>query len=359
MISILNIKNNKNDLSLITLFNIPFFYFEKENKKIRFVNLIKTKKNNKKKEIFYLKFNTDNNQAYNCLQRWIDAINLYNGDFYILCDKPNQIRKIKKRITFYDTDIKFLKSCKNRTLKRIVKNIATKQWVKATFAHLTTFWHPYKKNINSCWNIDADDTLFLCSIEDMTNILKEVARQAKTNNIDAFSLDMHRTNRCGTHWSFGVCYQQNLKKLINKFMEEKSPKWQEKHRKFDCSSNLDWYLTYLKNIKQGKFETWYVENLNFVHTSYLQHPLFGFSVYKWENGNLKNPLLNMFNSELKSIPIFNDVIKIDYNLKQNTYDSYLSAAESIIYESKHCNKLIELHKSLTKSDKTLNSSWKE
>jgi hypothetical protein len=140
----IKLKNGKS--RQIRILGIPILQYDKSEKcKTKYwIPLLTKQKINNEKPVFYLKVNRDDYWSLNCVQQWINILQYLNADFFILCDKPNINKKILQQIIFYDSNINFIKSCKNNYLKKIVKNIATPYWVNATYAHLTTFFHAKK-----------------------------------------------------------------------------------------------------------------------------------------------------------------------------------------------------------------------
>ena len=260
-----------------------------------------------------------------CIQQWIDIVNQLGYDYYILSDKPELNRKILDKIQFYDLDIKFIKSCKNIFLRKIVRNIAVRYWRNATFAHLTTYYHAAKNNIQTLWNIDADDTMFLLDASKTADLLKMAEGYAAANSIENFSLDMHRSNIRGHHWSFGITYTVNPQKWLKIFSRNKSKSWQKKYLKWDKYFNLDWFMTYLKDTDfKDTIATFYCKNLYFAHCSNLYTSFLGLSVYHWIDNRLEYSVLKeLFKSpEVDSCPIFKDIVAFDMNLQYEDYQKF-------------------------------------
>lgn len=330
----IKIKSTNGKSSLIKVFGVPILQYDKiYSQKTRFYIPTKKNKNNKKndKPVVYLKINRNDSFCFLCLQHWIDIIHELDYDFYILSDKPKLNKEIFKKITFYDANIKFIKSNKSFFLKKIVKSIATKHWLNATYAHLTTYYHATKNNINEFWNIDADDTMFLLDASKSANILCVAEKYAKNNNIEKFSLDMHRSNIRGHHWSFGITYTSNPQKWLNIFSKNPSNKWQQNYLKWDSNFNLDWFMTYLKDTSlNNEIGTFYVENLYFAHWAYMLTRFFGISIYHWINNRLEYPILKNFSkySNIDFCPIYKDVIKFNLGLEKN--DSYDFCEDKIL-----------------------------
>lgn len=271
--------------------------------------------------VFYLKINRTDYFSYVCIQHWIDIINELNADFYFVCDKDELKKEVLKRIKFKDSNIKFIKSEKWK-LRNIVKNIASKNWYNATYAQLTTFLHAEKIKVKSFYNIDADDTMFVCEPKKAAQILMEAKKYADKNNIKAFSLDMHVTQFRNRHWSFGITYTNTDFNWMKIFNNNKDTVWQEYFKKNYCNDfNLDWFMTYLKMQYDNKIETFYVENLGFIHWATLLCKHLGYSVQKTINGYTHYPLFEYFNTdkELSKVKIPSEVIKLDIGLSEQDF----------------------------------------
>ena len=88
---------------------------------------------------FYLKANKFAPWSVRCALHWIEAARLVpEAKIIILCDNPTLKAELLKKTDLEETD--FLES--NRTdasLKKIVDGIIDPFWIKAGYAHLTTF----------------------------------------------------------------------------------------------------------------------------------------------------------------------------------------------------------------------------
>lgn len=320
----INLKNGKS--RQIWFCGIPLLQYDKINNQKKYCcPIIKKRYINKNKPVVYLKVNRGDYLSFVCIQHWIDIVDKLGYDYYILSDKKDLNKKILKKIIFHNSDIKFIKSCKNNYLKNIVKNIASRCWVNATYAHLSTYYHAMKNNLNCFWNIDADDTMFLLDSVKSSELLKIAEQYAKNNSIENFSLDMHRSNICGHHWSFGITYTSNPEKWLKIYSKNHSKKWQTKYLHWDQNFNLDWYMTYLKDTDYNKFiEAFYFENLYFAHWNNLSTLFFGITIYHWLNNRLEYPILKtLFKiKDLDERAIYKDVIGLNMNLKNEDYEEF-------------------------------------
>ncbi len=223
----------------------------------------KQKKKNISKDVFYLKVNRHIKDTFINLQYWVDVVYDMGADFYILCDNPDLKTDILRTIVFKDENIKFIKSHK-RTFKDIVKSQKIdKKWLNASYAHLTTFLHAKKHNITTFWNIDADDALFLISPSKAVEILKNAKTYAEKQKIDLFGFDFWVTKTEGRHWSFGITYTRMEKDYFN-YLRKYIIDWDD-YRLYTSVHNLDWVFTSLRDKGVIKTNTFYVENLYFIH----------------------------------------------------------------------------------------------
>lgn len=178
----IKIKNKQGKTRIIVIFGFPLLRFDikklKDGSKktdIYLPGFFKDKQNNSNyNHVFYLKVNRNNNSTFVNLQHWIEIAEAMNAKYYIVCDNDKLKENIYKRVCFANPDIKFLKSCKNKRLKKIVNSIATGVWKNATYAHLTTFFHAKQQGTVNFWNIDADDTVFCMEPEKCAEALNQI-----------------------------------------------------------------------------------------------------------------------------------------------------------------------------------------
>ena len=216
-------------------------------RKRRFCPLFKKQKSyadktNPFKSVFYLKINRTDAFAYKCIQYWVNIVNELNADFYFICDNSKLKQEVLKRVVFKNRNIKFIKS-KRKELKSIIKNIVVKFWYNAGYAHLTTFLHAEQNNYDKFWNIDADDTLFVCEENIIAEALKSAEKYADKNNIEVFAYDMHISKLQNKICCFGISLISKPEKWINIFKNTKDSKWQEQYPKIDGVYNVDHFFS--------------------------------------------------------------------------------------------------------------------
>ncbi len=264
---------------------------------------------------FYLKINRQEDFALKNLSRWIDVSFLMRADCIIVCDSEELRKRIQNHLLIY-SDIRYIKSEKTGPLSYIVDHIANRNWVNASYAHLTTFWHAngkYKK----FWNIDADDTRFCVSIKRQAEILKCAQEYAQANDIDCFSLDMWRSETLGRHWSFGVTYVNGDYDWIGLCKERCNDQAYFDMDK-EGNQNVDWFFTYLSECSGRRIETFYFENLKYIHYSndFFEKPV-GSGMYHWKNGKLIYPLMyyGLGIKALGEYEIPDDIIRFDVGIQ--------------------------------------------
>ena len=267
------------------------------------------------KRVFYLKVNRNTNYAFLCLQNWINVVNELNADFYIICDKRELELKILERICFKNKNIKFLKSY-NTKIKKYVKYMAVPGWRNAAKAHLTTFVHARENNINNFWNIDADDTMFMTTPNKVAEMISKAEAYATENNISAFSYDMWYSQEEAKHWSFGITYTNSNVDWF-KLFDSENIEWTSK---YNCQKpyNIDWFFTYLRNCRNIKNETFYLDRVKFIHWGNFNccHPSAAIST--WENGKINYPIFKYFYNDQKASKIIpQDCVKLDVGLNDD------------------------------------------
>lgn len=243
-----------------------------------------------RRKAFYLKINREENYAIKNLSRWIDAAFLLDADCYIVCDSSEVKKKIEYDVPLYSSPI-FIESNKCSEIAYIVDKIANRNWKNVAYAHLTTFWDARERGYKEFWNIDADDTRMCVTIDKMAHILAVAEECAKREDIDCFSLDMWNSETEGKHWSFGVTY---VNSEIDWFMLLRDKCEDREYREMDNegNQNVDWFFTYLKNQKLCKNESFYIENMKFVHYSndFVEKPIAS-GLFHWKDGKLIYPFM--------------------------------------------------------------------
>lgn len=270
---------------------------------------------NKQNPVFYLKVNRDIKDTFICLQYWIDIAAETNSDFYIVCDNKDLKLKILENIKFKNENIKFIKSKVKPFFKTVKKQKLHKCWYRAAFAHLTVFWHIKKHKIQNCWNIDADDALFLTNTKNAIKILNTAQDYVHQNNLNALSFDFWATKTQNRHWSFGITYIQNNKDYF-KDLKENIINWEE-YKDRTSVHNIDWIFSFLKNKGILKLETFYVENLYFMHWGRFFGDMKNAFIVTWNNGEMLYPIwYSIFHDTRGKHTIPKNIVKFDLGINK-------------------------------------------
>lgn len=313
------------------IFSFCLFYYLKLNSKtvkLVFFPFLNVENKLNKKRVFYLKVNIEKSYSLLCFQHWINIIKLLDADFVIVCDSLSLKYIILKHIKFKNSNIKFIKS--NRVYEQHIKNFFDGRWVKAACAHLTTYFHSNLNNVEKIWNIDADDTMILLPPQECVKIIERVELDAELKGYDCYSLDMWRSRTKGKHWSYGITYIQRPKKFLDcfyNFCVDESPFLNKKELCYNTSFNIDWFVTFLKNSNLIIAETFYVENMCFIHWA---HNLFLEQVISnclviWKENQIYYPIIKalMQSDKYAFINISKDCIKYDFNLTEQQGITFL------------------------------------
>lgn len=268
--------------------------------------------------VYYLKINRKEEYTVPNLQNWIDVITeIPDSQIIIICDDDNLRNKVIERIRFHGNPI-FIESIReNAETKEIVKGFASERWENAGYAHLTTFYHARVNGYKSFWNIDADDTFICLPANRLRTLLSEIEKRAINSNISIFSLDMWYTKSQVNHWTFGVSYIDNTIDWIDRMRNHLND---SEYKKNAYPPNMDGYFTYLRDFTDLKLESFYAENLRFMHYSndFFRRP-WASGFYHWKNGVLDFPILRECYGidNLGAVTIPNEVIRIDIGISDD------------------------------------------
>lgn len=277
-----------------------------------------------KRMVFYLKINRNERYTFRNLQNWVNIVeSIPDSQYYILCDNDELQQAVLEQVVFENSKVDFIKSCKTSPkLDYIVSNVTNERWRNAGYAHLTTFWHAREKQYPSFWNIDADDTCICLRTERACEMLRMAESYAREKNADALSLDMWLTRTMGSHWSFGITYIKNRAD----WYEVLESQCKNEELKATQIRNIDGYFSCLKMCTDIKLETFYVENLKFIHYSddlFKRPHSSGF--FHWKNGTLIQPiLLYCFGIEqLGILPVAEGIVKLDMGIQDEEGREFL------------------------------------
>lgn len=280
----------------------------------------------KKELAFYLKVNRDACYTLDCLHRWLAVAERMNAAVIIICDNPKLEKRIFRNTWIKDTNLQFITSAR-RPFRGFINNVASKHWQNAACAHLTSLLHARESGFNRFWNIDADDTLFLCSEDAIISLLKQAQVYAETNNIHLFSLDMWKSFTSGKHWSWGVTFCRTTLDILSIISNEKNSDWKLHYS--DCiesdNYNSDWHINSI--VKRGsdlQIGTFYPVNTGFIHWGEMLFNPVSASVCKWtDKETIEYPLMKAMGvDELASVAIDQSCIPFNVPTNKDDFTSY-------------------------------------
>lgn len=269
----------------------------------------------KKDLVFCLKVNRDSDYTIKSLRHWINICTSCAKPYVIICDNQTLLNKINREIKFTKYFLGIQPSYKQE-LGDMLKNIVQPYWLNCAIAHLSTFYYATKNGYNNFWNIDADDTMFCIEANIAANILIEAKEYADSNNIDCFSLDMWASKTRGVHWSFGITYIKNDIDYFDILNNIKDMRWTYDYLDYSNAFNLDWLFTHLGNIGTINTQSFYIEDVYFVHWgSFVLNPSVA-SICYWKDKEVHFPLFKGFISGygFDVIPILETCIKLDVDM---------------------------------------------
>ncbi len=294
--------------------------------------------------VFYLKVNRNNSYVLPNLKHWLDAVMMYEGSYaYILCDNSELKSRILSELKIDNARMSFLESDRNNDeINRVLNNICrVNKWVKVGQAHLKTHWHADESKYDSFWNIDADDTFICLDPIRMVELFKKVEDYCRASGIRMISLDMWRTMSInekwpkGDNWSLGVVYVDNSVSWKDILLEHcTDSEYGSMTFPFDKDINLDWYFTYLRRQRVERIETFYFENLRFMHffDYFFNFPHLSTFCF-WKQGKLHYPILeSCFGSKFRSeLPIAPDAIRFDIGITEDEALLALAACSGEVF----------------------------
>ena len=269
--------------------------------------------------VFYLKLNRNENYTYRNLQRWIDIISTRKDSLvFLLCDKDEIIDRANNKVEFRGLNYKWIRSEReDEDLRYVTELVIQQDWRKASYAHLTTFWHAKQNRYPKYWNIDADDTFFCLSPERTMELLNNAQTYADNNSFDVFSLDMWRSREPGLQWTFGITYTRMEKDWMSIIRKGCSVDQHKRESIMRLCHNIDLYFTFLGESGLIRAESFYAENLRYIHYSddFFRRPM-NSGLFHWKNGELFFPLLYCVFEQKKvgRIKIFQDINRLDIGI---------------------------------------------
>lgn len=275
-------------------------------------------------KVFYLKVNQDEEFTYRNLQHWVDILALIpEAEAFIVCDNPSVKENIFNKIYFLDTRVSVIQSSRiTENIEALLLNVCMPEWRRAGLAHMTTFMHAKEHQYENFWNIDADDTCICLNAQRAAELLLTAENYAKEHKIALFSLDMWRTRYYGSEWSFGVTYTNNtvdwLGFMITHCLDDG-------YKGRTGTHNFDRYFMYLREMAVYSIESFYCENLKFIHYSDdFFRKIVTSGLFHWKQGYLRFPLLGACINEerLTCIKIAGDIIQLDIGITDEETSNY-------------------------------------
>ncbi len=273
--------------------------------------------------VYYLKVNREKEYVLTNLKHWIDAASVSDENIiYVVCDNTSLKKTIVNELGSMCEQFEFIESdYVTDDIMEIVNNTTLGTWGKIAYAHLTTFSHAKKNGYEFFWNIDADDTFFCLDPIRLSDLLLNVEKKCKAENVHICNLDMWHSISVYEgwseipHWSFGVTFTDNTIdwfSILKAHMNDP-----EYHNMRKLHSNIDWYFTYLSSQKDLLIQSFYVENLKFIHyySNFIDYPHKG-TMYLYKNKKIVFPIIKYCFGldEMGEIDVAGDDIKIEMDI---------------------------------------------
>lgn len=300
--------------------------------------------------VFYLKINSLSDFSLDCFKHWVEIVEDYGADFYVICDNIKLKIYIEENIS---TSYKIIPS--DYRARDLAADLITPNWMNTACALLTPFIHARENGVSNFFNVDADDTVFLCDAKLCVLALKKVKDYADSSELNCFSLDMHTSaifNYC-YHWTFGITYTkmnvdyfavlEETKKLVPTFLEKGLIRF----------GNLDELFTNISIHGLLKLGCYYIENIRFRHNLLETHY---YEKTRWIFQYISKEIQNVWKISDKDIqagiPILEDFVKIDVGIMKSDYDEFIDINNSFLEfgDSKKLPeaRLLDLRKELAK-----------
>lgn len=325
---------NRSSIKRVYLFGRAIYQYSKQNgkKKRQWVKSIRP---SSQQRVFYLKVHRVHSTSFLCIQHWLDIAHELNAFCYFVCDNKEMEIAIYEKNLFHNDRFRFISS-DQKTLKPVIEKLlhdGEDKWKRIAAAMLTPFVHADEHNYCSSYNIDADDIEILLRPELIAKAFIKAENYATENNLNCFNLDMFVSKTFGVHWSFGVVYVRTPKTCLE--VIKNNTNWREnkkliKKHQIDYLDefwfNVDWLFTFLRDTKQLKLETFYIEKAYVVHMPdiILEHEWAFF--FQWNNQKINHPvLLDLYNDQRwGALPIAPCVVKIDINLSEKDLHNFMN-----------------------------------
>lgn len=313
---------------------LDYIKIDRKNKKtLKFYYFAKHSSPKKNQRIFYLKVHNINKTSIDCIRQWVKIADKMNAFIYFVCDNKHMQNEIFRNVIFKHCGFEFIETDKSsiKIVNSLIKN-SNKLWKRIAKPMITPFLHAKKYGYNISYNIDADDILFLIEPQKAADAFFKAEKFAQNNNLDLFNFDMMVSKTFGVHWSFGVVLCLDPDKCLS--VMENNKNWDEitdGKLDFDLNYiekynfNMDWFFTYLRDTKQLRMKTFYIENGVVVHMpEIILKPCWAFML-QWENGRVYCPIFkNIYNDDVWGERlIYPECIKIDVEINEKDYINVL------------------------------------
>ncbi|MDR2649197.1 MAG: hypothetical protein LBB94_05705 [Clostridiales bacterium] len=205
----------------------------------------------KPNSVFYLKINRGTDISLKCFWYWVEIVEAYGADFFIIVDNEEVKYQIMNLYLSngHSKAPKIIPSYRNQ-LKSVIEDLFSGKWINIGYALLTPFVHAKENNYSSIWNIDADDTMLFAQPQVCVSLLKKAEDHAIKQNIDILGLDFLYSifcNRQLVRWTFGVTFANMNVDYIKVICDGKKTDYENSFSKFYIQRNIDDYFTYLRN----------------------------------------------------------------------------------------------------------------
>ena len=236
----------------------------------------------------FLKWNKNNTVANICLGKWVEIFSDARYQIHLLCDLAENALNIDGAyVKMPKNGIKLTRS--SETIRTFLLNTGmTKQWAYAGAAHLTCYLG-VPENIDFFWNIDADDTIFLNTDENIREKFKLVENFFVQSDMDCFSLDFWRLLE--NHWSFGVSIHKPNWSEIAAAVNENIKKYMTSDPSA-ALKNIDGLFDMMRRTRRLSLESFVLSDCYFQHFHPARDSIntegFAAGLYFWKDRKIWN-----------------------------------------------------------------------
>ena len=157
----------------------------------------------------------------------------------------------------------------------------------------------------------------------LKDALSDVEAYSRKGEIALLNLDMWRSISMYRgdpvrHWSFGVTYTDNTVNWLNVMKDHSDDSAYRDMPKLNY--NIDWFFTYLATYTDASIETFYLDNLKFIHfyNNFFDYPYRG-GFYHFHKNKLELPIIkHCFGIEsMGNMDIADDVLCLDIGISDS------------------------------------------